>query len=195
MTALCPYDIGVELLLARRHIALGSCMPCAHRVANQACGLNDCAACGLNDCARTARTPRRSSPRIGGDGGGGRARKGHSLSLSHHIGERLDAQKERPGAATAGNRWSEPPRCVSQHIFCIAGSHLRPSLSLSERLSFCVSVACAAPACLSGCDFQVQWLAARGMRSGGSTTGGCATTRWCTLLCTELVLSRMNAVS
>ena len=60
---------------------------------------------------------RRSSSRIGGEGGGGRARKGHSLSLSHHIGERLDAQKERPGAATAGNRWSEPPRCVSQHIF------------------------------------------------------------------------------
>ena len=52
---MCPYDIGADLLLARRHIALGSCMPCAHRVANQACGLNDCAACGLNDCACMAR--------------------------------------------------------------------------------------------------------------------------------------------
>ena len=184
---MCPYDIGAELLLlARRHIALGSCMPCAHRVANQACG--------LNDCARTARTPRRSSPRIGGEGGGGRARKGHSLSLSHHIGERLDAQKERPGAATAGNRWSEPPRCVSQHIFCIAGRHLRPSLSLSlslsVRQSVCLSPAVRLPAC-PGVISKCSVLPAR----GGITTGGRATTRWCTLLCTGLVLSRMNAVS
>ena len=103
--------------------------------------------------------------------------KGNSLSLSHHIGERLDAQKERPGATAAGNRWSEPPRCVSQHIFCITCDLLSVSLSLSVSVSLvsvrlslslsrptsrilcapvCVSVVCAAPACLSGCAFQAQ---------------------------------------
>ena len=40
--------------------------------------------------------------------GGGERGWGHSLSLSHHIGERLDAQKERPGVATAGfDGWKE----------------------------------------------------------------------------------------
>jgi len=90
-----------------------------------------CAALAGGSGATGPAKKRVCSPRIGGDGGGGRARKGHSLSLSHHIGERLDAQKERPGATATGNRWLEPPRCVSQHIFCIAGRHLRPSVCLS----------------------------------------------------------------
>jgi len=94
---------------------------------------------------------RRSSSRIGGEGGGGRARKGHSLSLSHHIGERLDAQKERPGAATAGNRWSEPPRCVSQHIFCIAGHHPRLSFSLSLSVSLSLTTNLSHSLCASLC--------------------------------------------
>ena len=122
----------------------------------------------------------------GGGERGDRASEEEGVPASDSTRRRSGQERPQPGIGgrsrhDASRNTSSASREVTCDLLC---------LSLSVSLSVCLSPALRLPACL-GVISKCSVLPAR----GGITTGGRATTRWCTLLCTELVLSRMNAVS
>ena len=126
----------------------------------------------------------------GGGERGDRASEEEGVPASDTTRRKSGQERPQPGIGgrsrhDASRNTSSASREVTCDLLC---------LSLSVSLSVCLSPALRLPACLGVISKCSGWQLV-GMRSGGSTTGGCATTRWCTLLCTELVLSRMNAVS
>ena len=132
----------------------------------------------------------------GGGERGDRASEEEGVPASDSTRRRSGQERPQPGiGGRSRHDASRSTSSASRGVTCDLLS-LSRSLSLSVcvcvcvRQSVCLSPALRLPAC-PGVISKCSVLPAR----GGITTGGRATTRWCTLLCTELVLSRMNAVS